>query len=94
MGHFIQGTFHPGDESSKEHNIQGMPDLKKNFRGHIGQGHVVIAHYVSAQPVLMFVSIASAELSGSNDLIYTVKKVHEFPVSSRDVINQTPPGQE
>ncbi len=25
---------------------------------------------------------------------YTVKKVHEFPVSSRDVTNQTPPGQE
>ncbi len=24
----------------------------------------------------------------------TVKKVHEFPVSSRDVTNQTPPGQE
>ncbi len=27
-------------------------------------------------------------------LSYTVKKVHEFPVSSRDVTNQTPPGQE
>jgi hypothetical protein len=28
-------------------------------------------------------------------LVYhTVKKVHEFPVSSRDVTNQTPPGQE
>ncbi len=26
--------------------------------------------------------------------MYTVKKVHEFPVSSRDVTNQTPPGQE
>ncbi len=25
---------------------------------------------------------------------YTVKKVREFPVSSRDVTNQTPPGQE
>ncbi len=25
---------------------------------------------------------------------YTEKKVHEFPVSSRDVTNQTPPGQE
>jgi hypothetical protein len=25
---------------------------------------------------------------------YTVKKVQEFPVSSRDVTNQTPPGQE
>ncbi len=25
---------------------------------------------------------------------YTVKKVHWFPVSSRDVTNQTPPGQE
>jgi hypothetical protein len=25
---------------------------------------------------------------------YTVKKIHEFPVSSRDVTNQTPPGQE
>jgi hypothetical protein len=25
---------------------------------------------------------------------YTVKKVHKFPVSSRDVTNQTPPGQE
>ncbi len=25
---------------------------------------------------------------------YTVKKVHEFPVSSRDVTNQTSPGQE
>ncbi len=25
---------------------------------------------------------------------YTVKKVHEFPVCSRDVTNQTPPGQE
>ncbi len=23
-----------------------------------------------------------------------IKKVHEFPVSSRDVTNQTPPGQE
>jgi hypothetical protein len=27
-------------------------------------------------------------------LLHTVKKVHEFPVSSRDVTNQTPPGQE
>jgi len=27
-------------------------------------------------------------------LYYNVKKVHEFPVSSRDVTNQTPPGQE
>ncbi len=26
-------------------------------------------------------------------LPYTVKKVHGFPVSSRDVTNQTPPGQ-
>ncbi len=25
---------------------------------------------------------------------YTVKKVHEFPVSSRDITNQTPPGLE
>ncbi len=25
---------------------------------------------------------------------YTVKKVHEFPISSQDVTNQTPPGQE
>jgi hypothetical protein len=25
---------------------------------------------------------------------YTVKKVHEFPISSRDVTNQTPHGQE
>ncbi len=29
-----------------------------------------------------------------NTHTYTVKKVHEFPVSSRDVTNQTPPGQE
>jgi hypothetical protein len=27
-------------------------------------------------------------------ITYTVKKVHEFPVSSRDVTNQTPLGQE
>jgi hypothetical protein len=26
--------------------------------------------------------------------VYTVKKVHEFPVSTRDATNQTPPGQE
>jgi hypothetical protein len=33
----------------------------------------------------------------SNEEVGTVhrkKKVHEFPVSSRDVTNQTPPGQE
>jgi hypothetical protein len=29
-----------------------------------------------------------------NFALHTVKKVHEFPVSSRDVTNQTPPGQE
>ncbi len=28
------------------------------------------------------------------DWTCTVKKVHKFPVSSRDVTNQTPPGQE
>jgi hypothetical protein len=27
-------------------------------------------------------------------MIHRKKKVHEFPVSSRDVTNQTPPGQE
>ncbi len=26
--------------------------------------------------------------------VYTVKKEHEFPVPSRDVTNQTPPGHE
>ncbi len=26
--------------------------------------------------------------------VHRKKKVHEFPVSSRDVTNQTPPGQE
>jgi hypothetical protein len=28
------------------------------------------------------------------NVLYTVKKVHEFPVSRRDVTNQTPIGQE
>jgi hypothetical protein len=28
------------------------------------------------------------------DGVYTVKKVPDIPVSSRDVTNQTPPGQE
>ncbi len=32
--------------------------------------------------------------AGGDCSSYTVKKVHEFPVSSRYVINQTPPGQE
>jgi hypothetical protein len=35
--------------------------------------------------------VVGEQLGGSS---YTVKKVHEFPVSSRDVANQTPPGQE
>jgi hypothetical protein len=44
--------------------------------------------------------IKSAQKAGNKDqqsayiLQYTVKKVHEFPVSSLDVTNQNPPGQE
>ncbi len=34
------------------------------------------------------------EIEETKYRMYTVKKVHEFPVSSRDVTNQTPPGQE
>ncbi len=43
----------------------------------------------------IYVEITSLENIGSG--LYAVhrkKKVHEFPVSSRDVTNQTPPGQE
>ncbi len=38
----------------------------------------------------LFASLVSCRLLAD----YTVKKIHEFPVSSRDVTNQTPPGQE
>jgi hypothetical protein len=38
-GHFIQGTFHPGNDSSKGHNIQGMPDLRKNLGTHWSGTH-------------------------------------------------------
>ncbi len=48
-------------------------------------------------PCLLVFSVVRAAIVQNIDVkqgVYTVKKVHEFPVSSRDVTNQTPPGQE
>ncbi len=36
----------------------------------------------------------TSRFPGFNPLLHCKKKVHEFPVSSRDVTSQTPPGQE
>jgi hypothetical protein len=49
------------------------------------------------QIFLIYREIQSGAVAKSyvtNGLLTPQKKVHEFPVSSRDVTNQTPPGQE
>jgi hypothetical protein len=60
--------------------------------------HTQLQPYPSIRPSIHLLTNTDTEPYNDNLAVfpgrYTEKKVHEFPVSSRDVTNQTPPGPE
>jgi hypothetical protein len=67
---------------------------KVSFVPSIGRPIIVLWTTTSSSLTRTRYTVTHLPLHPTHRSLYTVKKVHEFPVSSRDVTNQTPPGQE